>query len=535
MTLERSAPNADICLVLEGTFPYVRGGVSAWVNTIIRAMPEYRFAIMYIGSTAADCSVRQYDLPDNVVHFEKILLHADDEMPKAVSMKGSDQLFSNVAGLHHAGFDAVSEREERSRPKNGNAELFSSVSAFHARQRTDGAGQEADHMLDLMTDLYAQWGQKVEVEFHRSELAWEYICNQYARFCTDPSFINYFWTVKNMHAPLWKLMKAVETFIDVRLYHAISTGYAGFFGAFASRMKNRPFLLTEHGIYSKERKIDLAKSDWIADSRNVFQRDSLEIAYLRSLWIRFFYRLGHMAYGRATAITSLYGASRCQQIEDGAAEGKTLIIPNGVDVQRLAKLRDLRPAGNPPVAVLIGRVVPIKDIKTFIRSMRIVRDRMPEAEGWIVGPEEESPAYAEECRNLVMSYGLQECVKFLGFQNIADILPKARLLILSSISEALPLVVLEGYAAGVPAVCTDVGSCRELVEGRTEEDSALGTAGSVVPIASPQALAEAIAHLLSDDHAWQLAQQAAIERVQRYYTQEQMFAAYRELYEKVSG
>lgn len=523
MTILRKAEQADICLVLEGTFPYVRGGVSAWVNTMLHALAEYRFAIVYIGSTKADCAVQQYEIPSNVVYFEQIFLHEGMELSEPEAMPGSEQLFDTVTEIH----------ESESRSFKGSTGLFASISDLHVGQRGDGASLNAQQMLEGIVQLYRQWGSVIETEFHRSELSWRYICAQYSRFCTDPSFINYFWTVKNMHAPLWQLMHAAGSPLRVKLYHAISTGYAGFFGAFASVLHKTPFVVTEHGIYSKERKIDLAKTDWIADSRNIFQRDSLELAYFRSLWIRFFYRLGGMAYSQASAVSSLYGASRQQQIEDGALPEKTLVIPNGVDVKRLSVLREQRQAGNPPVAVLIGRVVPIKDIKTFIRSMRIVRDRIPAAEAWIVGPEEEAPEYAAECRNLVVSYGLQECVRFLGFQNIHDILPKVRLNVLSSISEALPLVVLEGYAAGVPAVCTDVGSCRELVQGRTDEDQALGASGALVPISNPQALADAMSHLLADDNAWLDAQRSAIARVERYYTQEQMFSAYRGLYERV--
>ena len=80
--------------------------------------------------------------------------------------------------------------------------------------------------------------------------------------------------------------------------------------------------------------------------------------------------------------------------------------------------------------------MPIKDIKTFIRAMRRVVNLMPEAEGWIAGPEDEDPGYAEECRNLTESLGLSDKVKFLGFQRIDEILPKVGALILSSISEA---------------------------------------------------------------------------------------------------
>jgi glycosyltransferase involved in cell wall biosynthesis len=177
-------------------------------------------------------------------------------------------------------------------------------------------------------------------------------------------------------------------------------------------------------------------------------------------------------------------------------------------------------------------VVPIKDIKTFIRAVRSVVNQQPLAEAWIAGPEDESPEYSRECRELVSQLGLEDKVKFLGFQKLTDLLPKIGLVVLSSISEALPLVILEGYAAGVPTLTTDVGSCRQLVFGLPGEDAAIGAAGRVVRIADPQALAQAALELLSDPAEWQRASQAAIARVERYYSQSMMFARYRELYEK---
>lgn len=180
---------------------------------------------------------------------------------------------------------------------------------------------------------------------------------------------------------------------------------------------------------------------------------------------------------------------------------------------------------------LIGRVVPIKDIKTYIRATRVMVNRRPDIEAWIAGPEEESPDYALECRELVKSLGLENNVKFLGFQKLTELLPKIGLMVLSSISEALPLVILEGYAAGVPTVSTDVGSCRQLVYGLDEEDRALGASGAVVGIADPQALAEAALHFFTDTEAWHKAAQAGILRVERYYTHPVMFGRYRAVYD----
>ena len=164
--------------------------------------------------------------------------------------------------------------------------------------------------------------------------------------------------------------------------------------------------------------------------------------------------------------------------------------------------------------------------------MRTVINRMPEAEGWIAGPEDEDKAYAEECHRLVDGLGLQGKVRFLGFQKLTDLLPKVGLVVLSSISEALPLVLLEGYAAGVPGVSTDVGSCRQLIYGLDDEDQALGASGRVVSIADPQALADAAIELLSDAGKWHSASVAGMKRVEKYYSQDRMFGSYREVYEK---
>ena len=371
-----------------------------------------------------------------------------------------------------------------------------------------------------------------ETAFLHSETSWQYITDQYRSFCTDPSFVDYFWTVRIMHAPIWTLSRIAGNMIPARCYHTVSTGYAGLLGAMLKLRSGRPLILSEHGIYTKERKIDLFQSEWIADNRGVFEKDASQLSYFRDLWIRFFEALGMLCYDSADRITALYEANRQRQLRDGAPAARTCNIPNGVNLPRLAPLRALRPQAPPPVLCLIGRVVPIKDVKTFIRAMRSVLNLMPEAEGWIAGPADEDPEYAQECLNLVDSLGLGGKVRFLGFQQITALLPKVGLVVLSSISEALPLVLLEGFAAGVPAVSTDVGSCRQLIHGMEGEDQALGAAGAVVGIAEPQALAEAAVSLLTDHERWHAAQLAGMQRVERYYTEDLMFNQYRQLYDE---
>ena len=496
------AAEADIALLLEGTFPYVSGGVSSWINQIIQAFPEYRFALVFLGSQRSDYSQFKYKLPANVVHFEEHFLY--------------DGLAAQ--NLPHA------------RP--GNEATFEVLRGIVNTLREGSAGTEQTlQMLRAVTREMAPGGNFPLEDFLYSERSWELIRDTYREYCTDPSFVDYFWTVRIMFKPLWTLASVAQNLIPVRMLHSASTGYAGFLGAVLHDTRNIPFALSEHGIYTKERKIDLFKSEWIRDNRNVFQRDPTELSYFRQMWIHFFEWLGRYCYAHADPILALYEANRQRQISDGARPERTGNIPNGIRLERFAPLCAQRPAEPPPVLCLIGRVVPIKDIKTFIRAMRRVVNQRPDAQGWIAGPAEEDPAYAEECRNLVRSLGLQQQVRFLGMQRVEDLMPQIGLVVLSSISEALPLVLLEGYAAGVPAVSTDVGSCRQLVEGLDEEDRALGASGAVVPIAKPQQLADAALRLLGDSAAWQAASRAAVARVERYYTDTLMFDRYRQVYE----
>ncbi|MBS0291302.1 MAG: GT4 family glycosyltransferase PelF [Proteobacteria bacterium] len=496
------AQSADVALMLEGTFPYVSGGVSSWINQIIRAYPEYRYAIVFLGSRREDYGGFKYELPPNVVHFEEHYLHEQAPWhPQPAPRRGEVQGQALVQRLLDA-FDHGADSREA-------MEAFEAV----ALQMTPGG------TVQLGDFLY-------------SKRAWDLICGIYRRHCADPSFVDFFWTIRLMLQPLWLLARVAQQLVPVRAVHCASTGYAGFLGGLLAQTRRVPLILSEHGIYTKERKIDLFKSEWIRDNRNVFQRDPTELSYFRQMWIYFFEWLGRYCYAHADPILALYEANRLRQVQDGAAPGRTANIPNGIKLERFAALRAARPPEPPPVLCLIGRVVPIKDIKTFIRAMRRVVNQRPDAQGWIAGPAEEDPAYAEECRNLVRSLGLQEHVHFLGMQRVEDLMPKIGLVVLSSISEALPLVLLEGYAAGVPAVSTDVGSCRQLIEGLADEDRALGPSGLVVPIAEPQLLADAALELLGDTARWRAASRAAIARVERYYTDRLMFDRYRQVYER---
>ncbi len=497
---------ADVCLLLEGTFPYVRGGVSTWVKQIIEGMPHLSFSIIFLGAIDGDYDEPAYDIPENVIHIELHYLLETD-----VQTENKKKPFWKI-------------EQDKTEQFSKNDELHSMLSTSE--------GVLGDDVARSFAGLLIGPGAINETELKHSKLAWNTIKRKYEEAPEGLDFNHFFWTIRAMHSPLFTLARIAENAPQASVYHSVSTGYAGFLGSLLSTQTNAPLIISEHGIYTKERELDLAQVDWIPEEINPFKvglNDNMN--YLRRVWIRFFQSLGRMSYASANEIYTLYNGNRIRQIADGAPEEKLTIVPNGVNVERFKAIRRAPDAPIPPVLALIGRVVPIKDIKNFIRAMRIVRAKVPNAEGWLVGPQDEDPDYTRECKLLVESLDLGNCIKFLGFQSPDDIFPKIGLSVLTSVSEGQPLVMLEGYAAGIPAVATDVGSCSELVYGVNEEDKAIGASGAVVPIANPAEFADAAITLLRDEDIWRNARDAAITRVETYYDEKDMIRRYADIYQ----
>ncbi|WP_246831129.1 GT4 family glycosyltransferase PelF [Pandoraea sp. SD6-2] len=531
-TSRPSGEAADIALLLEGTFPYVRGGVSAWVDMLIRAFPDLTFSVVFIGSRRDDYGAPVYPMPANVVHFEAHYLYETADTPvgaaasQARTRRGSGDVsaFAQIARMH----DLFRQRHEAGDGRDGRDGA------------TDDMGVDDLHaMLSRILPMLGKAQALAQPEFLHSERAWDFITQRYESYCHDPSFTDYFWTIRAMHKPIWQLAGIAGALPPARMYHTVSTGYAGLLGTMLSKRTGRPLLVTEHGSYTKERKLDLLQSEWLRDNRGPLERDISRVGYFQSLWMRFFEAIGRVCYDTANEIVSLYEGSRQRQVSDGAPAHKTHSIANGVDIARFAALRVVRRetdaqadrADIPPVVALVGRVVPVKDIKTFLRAIFIAYRARPDLQGWIVGPDTEDTAYAQECRDLAASLGMEYQVRFMGYRAIESILPQIGVLALSSVSEALPLVMLEAAAAGVPVVATDVGACRQLIEGNGAEDRALGCSGRIVPMADPEALAAAIVEVLEPE-VWHAASRAGIARVERYYRLDTLRDAYRTLYER---
>jgi len=497
-----SKHSADIVLLLEGTYPYVRGGVSSWVHQIISGLPHLRFHLIFLGGSRSMYGEMRYPIPDNVVGLDTYYMMDQADLPVPGEVDCPAQYLDMLAEFYQYFHD--SSQAIPIRKLHEIIELFAS-----------------DKGLTLSRFLY-------------SEGAWHRLTEYYRRHCDNVSFVDFFWTLRNLFLPLIKLSQLAVRIPDAPVYHAVSTGYAGFLGTAIAILHKRALLLTEHGIYTKEHKIDLSQAAWIKEPAQHLDPELVqESYYLRQMWIRFFEQLGGCTYELSEIIVSLYEGNRQRQIADGAMPRECRVIPNGTRLDSFIPCYNRRSDTIPMVAALIGRVVPIKDIKTFIRSIKEALRDNPELEGWIVGPYEEDPEYMKECRLLVASLDLADKIRFLGMRDLTEIMPDIGIIVLTSISEAQPLVLLEGMAAGVPGIATDVGACSELLRGGTEADQALGNSGIVVPIANPEATARAINHTLLNRERWYQFQAAGLLRAKQFYDEPLLFQRYKDLYQEV--
>jgi polysaccharide biosynthesis protein PelF len=488
--LRTSDATADICLIVEGCYPFVPGGVSGWLDWLIRTQPNLTFSVVSLWPQRDNAQPR-YAMPDNVISFQPLYL----------------QDFGGVPRL-------------RQRQPRGLDQLSTALRDFLSIGGANALG-------DVLRSLAALKPNIPVSRLFNGPVAWELVGRMYQDRMPYGSFLHFFWAWRALFGGLFatldfKLPKA-------RIYHTISTGYAGVLAARAARESGRPMLLTEHGIYTNERRIELLMADWVADTLDKGHALDDPRRDLRDMWIEAFEAYARTCYQSATEVITLYEDNQRVQKVLGADPGRSRVIANGIAMERFEGLAVAAQTDRPTMA-LIGRVVPIKDVKCFITAAGNLRQRVPELRAWVLGPLDEDPGYVAECRQLVTELGLDDCVSFTGAVNIVDYLPQVHVVVLTSLSESQPLTLLEAGAAGIPFVATNVGSCREIIEGRGDEQPPLGRGGFVTAVVAPSEIAARVEQLLADP-ALRLNFGATLrQRVRQSYTSERAVAAYRDLY-----
>lgn len=465
-----------ICLIAEGSYPFITGGVSSWIHSLIGNMPEHEFIIYAIGAQEKNRGKYVYSLPANVVEIKEVFLDTylqEEAAPgKRLGLTEEEQqallsLLDGSKGDWNALFSVLSSSKV---PSVG--ELLTSKDFFEVIQR---------------------------------------LCEQ--RYPQIP-FTEMLWMIRSMVLPLCLVIKAGMPHAD--LYHSVCTGYGGISGSLGKHLFGKPFLLTEHGIYTREREEEIIKANWIK-------------GHFKDIWIDYFHNLSACAYSYSDEVITLFERNKEIQIELGCDPSKVSVIPNGVKVSEYAGIAEETEKENGPITIgAVVRVVPIKDIKTMLHSFGLVKEQVPHARFVIMGPTDEDEEYFTECLQLVDSLQLEDVI-FTGAVNVKKYLGKMDLLVLTSISEGQPLVILEGMACRKPFVTTDVGSCRELLYGNGDN---YGNAGITVPVMHFTQIAQAIITLCHNEPLRQQMGNNGFDRVSTIYTHTNFLTGYRNLYRK---
>ena len=201
-----------------------------------------------------------------------------------------------------------------------------------------------------------------------------------------------------------------------------------------------------------------------------------------------------LIYARARLIISNSHAASHDLCEGfGISPAKLAVIHNSVDIDRIERLALVDPkhpwttSSAKPLILSVGSLTPRKDFSTLLRAFAIVRQSL-DCNLIVLGEGTERI----RLEALAKEIGVADSVQFLGFDaNPFCWMARARVMASSTLAEGCPNVIQQALACGTPIVATDCpGGTSEILEG--------GKWGRLVPVANPQALADAITATLKD-------------------------------------
>lgn len=462
-----------VCIVAEGCYPFVVGGVSSWIHSMIRLFPKTEFVILAIAANRSLRGKYAYELPENV---------------------------SEVYELYLQDVDWSKKHRRRHRL---NKEQYRALRSLILDQ---------DVQWNILFDLF----QKNDISLNDLLMGEDFllaVTDCYNLKYSQLVFSDFLWTMRSIYLPLFITLQMELPKAD--LYHCVATGYAGVQGSMAKHIYGSRLLVSEHGIYTREREEELIKAKWVN-------------GIYKNIWIDQFRKMSKLAYQESSLVTSLFEQARQLQIELGCPPEKTAVTPNGIRVENLQNIAGKQPEDE--VKINIGavlRVTPIKDVKTMIQAFAFAKAKEPRLKLWIMGPWDEDEEYAKECFELSETLGFSEDIEFTGRINIKDYLGRMDMTILTSVSEGQPLTILESYAAHKPVIATDVGNCHGLIYGESDD---FGPAGMITHIMNVEEIAKAMVEMAQKKEMRLAMGENGYRRVMAKYRVEYMQKTYWEIY-----
>jgi glycosyltransferase involved in cell wall biosynthesis len=472
-----------ILLTTEGTFPYVAGGVSTWALSLINGLPHHDFAVEAV--VANPPGPPAYDVPPNAVVFP-------------VPLWGSE-LLEEYLWLGSGG-----RRRRRTTPKAIGAHLLPHMDVLLGQllavtNEPDSVANALAGIADFATAFdfrHAMQDTRVWSMIHARLLANSLYCHVSMGMAID--------LAKSLYRYLIPLAAPVP---EADVVHASASAICALPAVVSKLRFGTPFLLTEHGIYFRERVLELVRN----------RAPVLEKVMFSNLYRA----VAQVAYHLADRVAPVCEYNVRWECQLGLDPSKVRVIYNGVDP---TKFLPTAMEQERPTIAWVGRIQPLKDVLTLIRAVRILRQSVPDVLCRIYGPATD-PDYAAECRRAVGAAHLDECVRFEGpVKSSAEAFGPADVAVLSSMSEGFPYTVVEAMMCARPVVATDVGGVAEALDDRSL-------------LAEPQnarSLADALARQLRRPrHEREALGERLRCRALEYFDEERFLVSYDDLYSEL--
>lgn len=489
-----------VMMITEGTYPYYWGGVSTWCHLLLNDLPNFDFTLV---SLVADPAAKpQFTLPASVVEFRSIPIWGVREQLETQADLGAAELWQRKRRTAN---HAVA-REFVPRFRAFVEELFADQSDPYRLAASVHAMHRFFLRYDFDKTLRAPivWNCFVHVVQHafpRAAARHGYAGERYTLADLTTCFHWLYHWLFPLASPLPK----------TDIAHAAMVGMCTLVAVAAKLEHGAAFMLTEHGIYLRERYLAEA-----ASSTSLFRK-------LFSL--RFALRMTELSYALADLVAPCCDFNQRWELRNGARPEQLKTIYYGVDP--VAFTPQTRPADAPPVVVWVGRIDPLKDLFTLLRAAAVVHAARPDIEFRLFGnvpPGNEG--YYEKCLDLRRELGLEQTVIFAGFRsNPAAAYHEGDIAVLSSVSEAFPFVILEAMLCEKPVVATAVGGVPEQI---TE-------CGLIVEPRNHEAMAAAILTLMDDPELRQELGLAARRKAVQAYSVRQSAQAHEAAYWKMAS
>jgi glycosyltransferase involved in cell wall biosynthesis len=472
------AGHDEVCLMTEGTYPHYEGGVSVWCDQLVRGMPEVTFVVDAITTTGTEEAT--WPQPANNPVRRSVALWRTLDDPRPAIRPGLEEL-----AVVDRFLCCIVDR----------ADADETLATFRSLRTLARDGRLGPTLLS-QASLELVLAHMHRHTVHRP-IGLEPI--------TAPTVGDAVASVRSLEHLLRPL--AAEPF-STRLSHTAANGLSVLLAMSAAWEHGTPLLLTEHGMYLRERYIATPP-------------DSMPF-HQRAIVLGFLQQLTSSAYRLATAIAPASGFNRGWELAAGADDDKISVIHNGVCAEEFwpSAVRS-----DPTTIVWVGRLDPLKDVKTMLRAFAFVAARRADVRLRIFGGTPKgNEQYVRECKALHEQLGLGDRAVFEGrVPSIVEAYHSGNVVVSTSISEGFPYSVLEAMASGRAVIATDVGGVAEAIAGT----------GVMVRPGDHAAIAEACIALLDDPTRTARLGAAARRRVRKNFTLALCLARYRELYASI--